>query len=180
MVQMGLVQTDVPGAAHIAGAHRSRDGALYPGASGVLGLELGRSLAFTSPLQSLVVLPGPPDANGPPLVVLDRADAQIPARAGHAVLARELYLHHLGVLPVYGRRPAYALLVLRAGRHLIVPVDGERRSLKAGLFAGLPLVVRACWSVEIDSVVLLALRQKLGIQVAGVYELSLGEQISPF
>src|SRR5215203_7467831 len=70
MVQMGLVQTDVPGAAHIAGAHRSRDGALYPGASSVLGLELGRSLAFTSPLQSLVVLPGPPDANAPPLVVL--------------------------------------------------------------------------------------------------------------
>src|SRR5215204_3214136 len=159
MVQMGLVQTDVPGAAHIAGAHRSRDGALYPGASGVLGLELGRSLAFTSPLQSLVVLPGPPDANGPPLVVLDRADAQIPARAGHAVLVRELYLHHLGVLPVYGRGPAQALFAFRADRHLVLPVDGEGGGLKATTLASLPLVVWPGRSVEIHTVVLLALCQ---------------------
>src|SRR5215207_4741500 len=124
-----------------------------------------------------MVLFGPPDGDGPSLVVFDRADAQIPARAGHAVLARELYLHHLVDLFIYGRRPTQTLLTFGADRHFVVPVDGEGRGLEATLLAGLPLVVWPCWAEEIHSVVLLALCQKLGVQVAGVHQLDFREQV---
>src|SRR5215210_6493215 len=95
----------------------------------------------------------------------------------HGILdRRELYVHHLGAMPVHGWCPAQALLALRATRYLIIPIDSEGGGLKAHLLASLPLVIESSGAVEIHPVVFLAFRQKLGGQVAGVHELGFWEQ----
>src|SRR5215203_1650204 len=172
---MGLGQADIPGTPQLAGSYRSGDGALYTGALGVLDLEFSRLFPLPRCLQSLILLFGP-DGQAPARVLGIGLCAQLTARTGPAVAGGKLQPYNVIAAVVYKGCPLDALLSFGAGGLLALPIDLEVLHAETLLCASLPTVVRAGGSVEIHPVVLLALGQKLGVEVASVHKLGLWQQ----
>lgn len=88
----------------------------------------------------------------------------------------ELQPYNVVSTVVYEGRPLDALTALGTDGLFALPIDLEVLHAETLLGARLPTIVRSSGAKEIDPVVFLALGQELGVQVAGVHELGLGEQ----
>lgn len=64
--------------------------------------------------------------------------------------------------------PAEAFVSLGARGLLVFPIDEEVIGIEAHLLIGLPLMVPAGWTQQVDLVVLLALDQQFGIHIARI------------
>src|SRR5262249_49880945 len=98
----------------------------------------------------------------------NRLRAELQAGTGLTVFRREFNLDDLVGAVVDGWGPATARVSLGAGRLLLLPIDEKVISIEAFLLTGLPLMIAAGWTHQIDLVVLLALEQQFGIHIPGI------------
>jgi hypothetical protein len=119
-----------------------RDGPLDACSARILGGILRRLFALALRLEGEEGVLGP-DRDGAALVALARPDTLAAARAGLAILERELGLAHGGVAVVERRGPADTGMPFEADRPLLLPVDREALSVEALPCARLPLDIRA-------------------------------------
>ena len=84
------------------------------------------------------------------------------------------------VSSVYGRRPASVAFAFRTDGDFLLPVKSKCARLEARALLRLPLVVRPGGTIKIRPVSLLALEQRLRVEVTGGHELGFGEQVLHF
>jgi hypothetical protein len=58
---------------------------------------------------------------------------------------------------------------------LVIPIDEKVVGIEALLLIGLPLMIAAGWTHQIDLVVLLALEQQFSIDIASIDNMLLGQ-----
>ena len=86
-------------------------------------------------------------------------------------MPREFNLDDLVGSVVDGWSPTTADVPLWACGLLVVPIDEKMISIEALLLIGLPLMIAAGRTDQIDLVVLLTLEQQFGIHVAGIHNM---------
>jgi len=145
MLEVGFGQADVARAAQPTEPDALRQAALDPGAHAVERSPLRRLLVLARLLDRLMPVF---EAEGQPA----RGDfgpcAQGSARADPV---REDGLDALGAPIVHSRQPVDALVPLRAGHDLGVPVNREGRDVVALTGLGLPAGIRANGTDQLDA-----------------------------
>jgi hypothetical protein len=96
------------------------------------------------------------DRDGPPLVLLFRADTMDLARTATTIGAGELDRDHLIGSVVDGRSPTATALSFRANCLLVFPIDEELASINALLCVGLPLHIATGRTNHFDPLLRLA------------------------
>jgi hypothetical protein len=104
-----------------------------------------------------------------------RLCAEPEAGTGLTVFGREFNLDDLVGSVVDGRGPATAEVSLWARGLLVFPIDEKMIGIEALLLIGLPLMIAAGWTHQIDLVVLLAREQQFSIDLAGIDTMLLGQ-----
>ena len=96
------------------------------------------------------------DGDGPPLVLLFRADTVDLDRTATTISGGELDLDHLIGAVVDGRSPTDTALSFRANCLLVFPIDDEPSSINALLGIGLPLHIATGRTNHFDPILRLA------------------------
>jgi hypothetical protein len=128
-------------------------------------------------LECLIVLFRP---NGDGATLTRRLRTQCAARAALTVLRREFDLDDLVFAIVDGRRPTATDAAFRSGRLFGLPIDLKLSRVKSGLLLGLPFVISTCGTHQINFVILLAPMQQLGIDIAGIDNVLIGQKLLLF
>src|SRR5260221_10602025 len=174
VLQMRSLLPDIPGAAQTLRANPLGNGALNTRS---LGIDLGKFLGRfpLSPLFQGEVLLLRTNRDGATRMA-NGVRTQRARRAPLAVCCRELDLDHLVCPVVNGRSPTAADASLRAGCLLVFPIDEKVISIEAGLLTGLPLMVPAGWTHQVNLVVLLALHQEWCVYIARIHNVLSGQE----
>jgi hypothetical protein len=99
------------------------------------------------------------------------------------VLDGELDLDHLSLAVVDGRGPTDTRVAFGAGGLLGLPIEVKLARLKAHLLQGLPFDIGARGAYQINTIILLTAVQQLGINIARIDDMLLGQQfllLKPF
>jgi hypothetical protein len=106
-----------------------------------------------------------------------RLRAEPQARTGLTVFGREFDFDDLVGSVVDRWGPAEAFVSLWASGPLVFPIDEEVIGIEASLLIGLPLMIPARWTHQVDLVILLTLDQQLGIHIAGIGNMLFWQQV---
>ena len=109
-----------------------------------------------------------------------RLRTQCKAWTALTVLRREFDLDDRVFAIVNGRRPTATDAAFRAGRLFGLPIDLKLSRVKSGLLLGLPFVISTRWTNQINFVVLLAPVQQLGIDIASIDNVLIGQKLLLF
>jgi hypothetical protein len=166
MLQMRSLQPNITRPAQTHHSNALGDGPLKADSSGInLGKFLGLFLLSPSHQGQILLL----RANGHGTArVADRLRTERSRRAHLSVYGRELDLDDLVFAVVNGRRPTAAGVALRARCLLVLPIDEKVVDIEACVLTGLPLMVPAGWTHQVNLVVPLALDQELCVDIAGI------------
>ena len=75
------------------------------------------------------------------------------------------------------RSPTTARVSRWAGGLLAFPIDEKVISIEALLLTGLPLMVPAGWTHQVDLVVLLTVNQQFGIHITGIHNMLIWQEV---
>ena len=166
MLQMGSLQPNIARTAQTHDSNPVRNGALNPRS---LGIGVGEFLGCfpLSPLLQGQVLLLWTNRHGAACMATGMG-TQRARRAHLAVCGGELDLDHLVGPVVNGRSPTAAGASLRAGGLLVLPIDEKVIGIEASRLPGLPLMVPAGWTHQVNLVVPLALHQELRVHIARI------------
>ncbi len=143
-----------------------RNGALNPRSLGIgMGEFLGR-FPLSPLLQGQVLLLWT-NRHGAACMATG-VGTQRASRAHLAVCGGELDLDHLVGPEVLGRSPTAAGASLRARSLLVLPIDKKVIGIEASRLPGLPLIVPAGWTHQVNVVVPLALHLELCVDIARI------------
>ncbi len=156
---------------------RLRNGSFYPCSACVQRFEIVSFGTFTCMLECLIVL-FRPYRDGATLT--RRLRTQCQAWAALTVLRREFDLDDLVFAIVDGRRPTATHAAFWTGRLFGLPINLKLSRIKSGLLLGLPFVISTRWTNQINFVVLLAPVQQLGIDIASIDNVLIGQKLLLF
>lgn len=71
-------------------------------------------------------------------------------------------------------------MALRTGCTLVLPINGKLGSIESRSFACLPLVIWSGWADELDAKLLVTIDQQLRIELPGIHDMPLGQEIPVF
>ena len=108
-----------------------------------------------------------------------RLCAEPQTRAGLAVFGGKFDFDDLVGSIVDRWGPATAGVSLWAGGLLVFPVDEKVIGIEACLLTGLPLMIAAGWTYQVDLIVLLTIHEQFGIHISGIDNMLLCES-SPY
>src|SRR6266705_150754 len=95
------------------------------------------------------------------------------------ILAGELDFDDLILAIVNSWGPTDTCMTFRADSLLGLPIDGKLTCLKARLLLGLPFDIGMGGADQVNAIVLLTAVQQLGIDIAGIDDMLLGQQVFP-
>lgn len=158
VLQMRFLLPDRARTTHPHGPDRLRDGSLDT-RSLRIGLEELLGLFLLSPLFQSQVLGLGTNRDGATRMA-KRLGTERSRWTDLAVGGGEFDLDHLVFPAVNGRSPTAARVPLRARGLVVFPIDEKVVGIEASVLTGLPSIVLAGWSHQVNQVVLLALHQE--------------------
>jgi hypothetical protein len=155
MLQVRFGQADIAGAAHAKGTHSPPKSSLRSPLAARTAWQRPASLPTPGGLERFM-LGLRSDRDGPPLVLLCRADTVDLPRAATASGAGELDLDHLIGSVVDGRSPTATVLAFGTDRLPMFPIDEELAGINPLLRVGLPLDIATRRTKHFDPIPRLA------------------------
>jgi hypothetical protein len=175
VLKMRSCLTDVTGAAKAHHPDSLRNGALHPSAACVERFELFRLRTSACALEGVILL-FPTHGDGSTWGACGTR-AKRTAGAVSTVLGGKFDLDDLRLTVVDSWRPTDTLLAFGTRSLLGLPVKLKLSCCEALLLLGLPLDIGTSGTDEINTVILPAAREQLGIRIAGIYHMLLRQEI---